>query len=230
MSGKIGDMYLRQQDIFNREKADTPITVIGAGSLGSWLVLGLAKLGFKDITVYDDDQVELHNIPNQFFSEADTQDDSGIEGSGLYKVFALQRNVERFTNIDIKIHAERFERQPLSGLVIVTPDNMATRKQVFLRCMDNANVMFFMDGRMGGQTYKCYAADPNNAAQAQYYLGTWHSDEQGSQEECTARGVGYNAVMCSMELVNMAKRKVMGQEVPKAIIADSGGMWREVTW
>lgn len=226
---KIGDMYLRQQEIFDKEKVDTPITVIGAGSLGSWLVLGLAKLGFRDITVYDDDRVELHNIPNQLFTLEDAEEDPEIE-AGMTKVDALAAHVRQFTGIAIKPMFVRFDRQELKGLVIVTPDNMATRKQVFLRCIDNDAVKFFMDGRMGGQTYKCYAVNPNDGKQAQFYLSQWHSDEMGSPEPCTAKGVVYNAAMCSMELVNMAKRHVMGQDVPKSIIVDSMGMWREVNW
>lgn len=219
----MSDMYLRQQDIFDKTKVDTPITVIGAGSLGSWLVLGLAKLGFKDITVFDDDIVELHNIPNQAFLIRDAE-------LGVTKVMALGAIVRQATGVEITMRAERFERQPLSGLVIVTPDNMATRRQVFMRCIDNVGITFFLDGRMGGQTYKVYGVNPNVPAQAQYYLSNWHSDEEGSQEQCTARGVGYNAVMCAMELVNLAKRHVMGQDVPRSIITDAMGMWREVYW
>ena len=226
---KIGDMYLRQQEIFDQTKAAQPITVIGAGSLGSWLVLGLAKLGFSDITVFDDDIVELHNIPSQFYNMINA-DGIATDGEAETKVMALHNNINLFTDIRIKIHPERFERQPLKGLVIVTPDNMATRKSVFLRCVDNMNVPYFIDGRMGGQTYKIYAVNPNNAADAQYYLRHWHSDEEGSPEPCTARGVGYNAAMCAMEMVNVAKRVAMGQDVPKEIIYDSGGMWREVAW
>lgn len=222
-------MYLRQQDIFDLDKATTPITVIGAGSLGSWTVLGLAKLGFQDITVYDDDLVALHNIPNQFFSLSDA-DFGHDEEEPLAKVVALAKSVHEFTGVRIKAHQELFVGQSLSKVVIVTPDNMATRKQVFLRCMDNDSVSFFVDGRMGGQTYKVYSANPTVGMQARYYLSQWHSDEQGSLEECTARGVGYNAVMCAMEIVNITKRYVMEQGCPKLIVADAMGMWRTVEW
>lgn len=223
-------MYLRQQDIFDREKASMPILVIGAGSLGSWTVLGLAKLGFKDITVWDNDKVELHNIPNQFFTPGDAEE-SEVNGPALKKVVALWSHTEHFTGITIVPCFGRFTHQAIDQeLVIVTPDNMQTRKSVFMRCIGHNKVKYFIDGRMGGQAYRVYANNPNNTAAKEFYLSKWIPDSQGAEEECTARGVGYNAVMCAMEIVNIAKRCAMGQDIPKEIIADSGGMWREVNW
>ena len=55
----------RHKELFNPYYFNTPVTIIGAGATGSWLALMLAKLGIQDITVYDFDVVEEHNVPNQ---------------------------------------------------------------------------------------------------------------------------------------------------------------------
>ena len=61
--------YRKQINLIDAEEVNVPINVIGCGALGSWLVLFLLKMGFKNITVYDFDNIEEHNIPNQCFSE-----------------------------------------------------------------------------------------------------------------------------------------------------------------
>ena len=59
--------YWRQTDIVDADRlAELPVTVIGAGATGSFITLALAKMGVRHITVYDDDTVEEHNLPNQF--------------------------------------------------------------------------------------------------------------------------------------------------------------------
>jgi len=57
--------FLRQMNIVPPEKLSFPITVIGAGAIGSATVVTLAKMGCSDITVWDSDTLEDLNIPNQ---------------------------------------------------------------------------------------------------------------------------------------------------------------------
>jgi molybdopterin/thiamine biosynthesis adenylyltransferase len=42
--------------------ADCPVTVCGAGALGSWLAENLARQGFQKIRAIDNDRVEAHNL------------------------------------------------------------------------------------------------------------------------------------------------------------------------
>ena len=59
--------YIRQIEVFNQDEFETPVHIIGQ-VLQKWLVLMLAKMGIKDITVWDFDVIESHNIPNQAFA------------------------------------------------------------------------------------------------------------------------------------------------------------------
>ena len=57
--------YWRQLDLCPPDKLASPITVIGAGAIGSAAVVTLAKMGCSDITVWDEDVLAEHNVPNQ---------------------------------------------------------------------------------------------------------------------------------------------------------------------
>ena len=61
--------YRKQINLIDVNRVNTPINIIGCGALGSWLVLFLLKMGFKNIYVYDFDTIEEHNLPNQAFLE-----------------------------------------------------------------------------------------------------------------------------------------------------------------
>jgi molybdopterin-synthase adenylyltransferase len=62
------DRFIRQRDVLPPDKlAKLAISVIGCGAVGSFTVLTLAKMGITDITVYDGDKVEEHNLPNQWY-------------------------------------------------------------------------------------------------------------------------------------------------------------------
>ena len=84
----------RHRELFDAEQFNTPITIIGVGATGSWLTLMLAKLGIKDITVYDFDVVEEHNIANQAFC---------IHQIDKEKVIALSDIIAEETNTEINI-------------------------------------------------------------------------------------------------------------------------------
>jgi len=111
---------IRHLELFNPDTFKTPITVLGAGATGSWLALALAKLGIEDITVWDYDTVESHNIPNQSY---------GIDDIEQYKVIALQSDIETATGINIKIKPEKFTNQKLNGFVFLMVDSMTERKE-----------------------------------------------------------------------------------------------------
>ena len=63
--------YHRQLDILDPKSMDVPVTIIGAGATGSFTALSLAKMGIRNITIYDFDTVEEHNLPNQFYRQCD---------------------------------------------------------------------------------------------------------------------------------------------------------------
>ena len=61
----------RHGDMIKEISMDTPITIVGVGSIGSYATLALAKLGFTNILVIDDGIVEEENISPQLYRLSD---------------------------------------------------------------------------------------------------------------------------------------------------------------
>ena len=64
----MSERYANQEKLLDQKTLeDLSFVVIGAGAIGSYTVMGLAKMGAKKITVYDHDSLETHNFDSQFY-------------------------------------------------------------------------------------------------------------------------------------------------------------------
>lgn len=178
--------FWRQLGIVTPEELSFPITIIGAGGIGSPTALLLAKMGCSQIGILDFDSVEAHNFPNQMFR---------LEDLRSAKAVALAEIVRVFTGVQPQAHVERFEAQSLSGVVIVCVDNMATRWKVWQKVRLNIRVPFFIDARMGGQIAQVYALNPILPDDIRRYEELFYSDEEAVEEPCTERAIIYNTYM-----------------------------------
>lgn len=82
----------RQLDFIPMSSLGAQVNIVGAGAIGSWVALSLAKMGFVDITVWDDDEVSIENMNCQFYP---------MNMIGRPKVEALAEMVELFTGTKI---------------------------------------------------------------------------------------------------------------------------------
>jgi molybdopterin-synthase adenylyltransferase len=111
--------------------AAVPITLCGAGALGSLLADNLARQGVRQWKVIDRDRVEEHNVSTQLYGEADV---------GAWKVEALRNRLFRVASVEIEAVAkeltERNSRSLLkgSGVVIDVFDNSTARRLVQDQC------------------------------------------------------------------------------------------------
>ncbi len=65
----MSDMHLRQLGICDPRQLNEVILntdIIGSGGIGSSVAITLLKMGLKYVTVYDFDDLEEHNLGNQF--------------------------------------------------------------------------------------------------------------------------------------------------------------------
>jgi molybdopterin/thiamine biosynthesis adenylyltransferase len=112
-----------------------PITLCGAGALGSHLADSLARQGFRQWKVIDRDRIEEHNVGTQLYGEAEV---------GAWKVEALRGRLFRAVGVEIEAVAkeltERNSRSLVkgSGVVIDTFDNSAARQLVQKQCRTEA--------------------------------------------------------------------------------------------
>jgi len=130
-------IMLPQIDIEGQQKLlDAKILIIGAGGLGSPASIYLAAAGIGQITLYDNDQVDLSNLQRQI---AHTTDDIGTD-----KVISTQKTLKK-TNPETKIiaHNKRLEGDRLNeavnqaDLVLDCSDNFTTRFAINNACVLN---------------------------------------------------------------------------------------------
>jgi tRNA A37 threonylcarbamoyladenosine dehydratase len=189
----MNERYNRQIDIINQEELSFPIHVIGAGGIGSWTALLLAKMGCPQIMVYDDDFVEEHNIASQFFT---------INDNGILKTTALKNNVYNQTGINIVPKTNTDEEQIDNGLIIIAVDSMAER--IRLADIYKDKNLYIIDGRMGGlqlEIYSCPSAT---------YVATLSNPLDIVPEPCTARSICFNCAVIGGLIVNKVRQYAQG--------------------
>ncbi len=187
----------RQLDIIPLDILGEKITIIGAGAIGGWVTLSLAKMGFSDITVYDHDKVDTVNLNSQFYRQGDV---------GEYKVSALQKLVKEFTGWSIGATTMKYERGIFPGIVISAVDSMEVRRTIW---ENHANKSMFtkavIDPRMGAESALLYVMRPMNAKDQKGYAKTLYSDTDAVQERCTAKATIYTANLLSGLVVKAVK-------------------------
>lgn len=221
--------YTRQMEIFNPREFNTPVHIIGAGSTGSWLALTLAKLGIEDITVWDFDTVEEHNIPNQAYRVKYNNTGSNklgyIEGTDINdeKVSALRSVVKDFTDTSIKIKNEKVDgTQRLSGVVFMMTDTMSSRKEIFERAIElKQHVKLLIEPRMGLDMGRIYNIEPVNLTHIKKYKETFYSDEEATTSAC---GASQSVITTAMSVASTCARQLINWhnnvELPNEILMD----------
>lgn len=182
------DIYLRQQGIFNpREHPNAKVTFVGVGGIGSFAAFGAAKLGIPKITLIDPDVVEPHNQPNQFYSVHDVAENKVEALAGYILGEDTGQEVETYP---FALSESDTEVPPLSGVVVSGLDSMEAREHVWQHEIQlNPHVSLYLDARLSGEFIVIYAVNPTDLDECESYRKTLHSDEEGEDISCTARGI-----------------------------------------
>lgn len=202
---------MRHFDLIDFDKLNTPITVIGAGGIGSWTTFALAKMGFSNITVFDPDKVGIENVGNQIYS---------FFHIGKEKVFSLAA-LCKSVGTDIYCNDELFTPKHAAHfnpgiIVIMAVDSMATRKMI----AENVPLdCFLIDGRMGAEKILIYTAF-NKKTRASY-AKTLYSDDNAHQAPCTAKATSYCALTIAGLIVGQVKSYLSGKKTLKNLSFDA---------
>lgn len=207
----LQNRFLRQLDIVPTEKLSFPITVIGAGAIGSATVVTLAKMGCPNIMVWDADTLEDVNIPNQLCKPAMIS---------RPKVEALAELVDELTEIQIKQVNRRYMGQSLEGVVIVTVDNMTTRQKVWKRVKLNRKVPLLLDSRMGAEFARIYAIFPANVVDGDFYEQNLYNSDDAERLPCSARSIIYCPTVIAGYIALLVKQHAVGQPLPREVLID----------
>ncbi len=153
-------LNLSQQKYYLPDEDIKPVTVIGAGSVGSHVVSMLVRMGVTDITVYDHDSVESHNIAPSLYGEGDF---------GLYKVDALAAIILRDTGISLNVQRRRYEGEPLKRTVIACVDTMEARQLIWQKVKKNPLIDVLIDTRVAEEFWQVFSISPCNTKEIAYY-------------------------------------------------------------
>lgn len=186
--------YQRQADIFNPERVtQAHIHVIGCGTIGSWVTLGLHKLGIENVTLWDFDTVEDVNIPNQNFEHGDI-------GKNKARVLANKYDyTARLDRYDSSLSNAR------GDIYILAVDSLEARREILAQLLSDS---FVIDGRMSGEGYEVHVGNAH----------TIKVPESASEDLCTAKGIVYVSMGIAAEIVNAVKQRIMAQPIDYKII------------
>lgn len=190
----------RQMDLLPIEKLDVPITIIGCGAVGSFTALSLAKMGFWNLTLYDHDKVDTVNLSCQFYRYTDIGENKAVALAGL---------IEDFTKERVLAVPEKWNGQPLKGIVITALDNMATRRAVFEKLSESPAVKVLIDPRMGAQEALCFVAEPAVARSMKRFANSLYSDAEAVEEPCTAKATMYCVLGIASHVCTVVRDVVM---------------------
>lgn len=167
--------YLRNKDLIDQSRLDK-ITVIGAGGIGSSLLQNAAIMGFKEITVWDPDMLEEHNLSTTSWPECYLNQP---------KVHAANKTCKNL-NKSVKMNLREVFWQtgmPLENKVFLTPDNMECRLAVYNQWKQNLNREFLIDMRMGALGYEIITVTREN----DYFMDSYVPSSSIPDDPCTAK-------------------------------------------
>lgn len=183
---------LRHREFFDPDKwGKRRIDIVGVGATGSRIALGLAKLGIREIHLWDDDKVEAHNIANQAF---------GLLDIGKLKVDAMKAIIKRDTGIDVTVHPVKVTgNEPLGEVVFLLTDSLASRKAIFTAGIKlKIRTKLLIETRMGAEQGNVYVINPMKMPEVRGYEATLTKEVAVKRSECgTAVTIGSTAEFIS---------------------------------
>jgi len=202
------ECFMRQMDVIAPSEIP-PITIIGSGASGSGIGVVAGKLGSQNITLYDGDIVELHNISNQYFSG---------NTLGRNKAGALREEIMRLAPPLMKPMVMSIEdmfteeSDVHSPIVFLCVDGIESRELVFNRLTECSNVKWIIETRMSAEYYEVNTINMNNEQE----IDGWKRSLEGPmrEEPCTERSVIYTVMLMSARAVYHMKKIVKLQPVP----------------
>lgn len=166
----------KSYEFFKPEMLDGRIHIIGVGSVGSTLAENLVRFGITDMTLYDFDTVEPHNIANQMFRETDI---------GKLKVNAVAeylKEVNPEVENGLELVTEGWHGQKLAGYVFLCVDSIELRKEIAEACVGSEYIKAMFDFRMRLTDGQHYAADWSDDKMVEAFLASMDFTHEEAQE------------------------------------------------
>lgn len=181
----------RQFDLIPLEKQGLSIAIVGAGAIGSFVALSLAKMGYGNIKAYDFDTIDTENMNCQFYP---------IGSIGEDKVVALKSLINQFTGIKIQCFNEKIEDATNinTDILIASVDSMGVRKML----ASTASFKYFIDPRMSAEYATMDVVPRDKIAK---HIENMYSDDEAVQERCTAKSTMYTVQLIAGQVAKAVK-------------------------
>ena len=167
----------KSYEFFKPEMLQSRVHIIGCGAIGSTVAENLARFGITNITLYDFDYVEPHNIANQMFRSTDI---------GKLKVEALADallDINPDCKEGLKLVPEGWKGQRLSGYVFLCVDNIDLRREIAEKNRNNPYIKGMFDFRMRLTDAQHYAADWSDKPMVENFLRSMAFSHEEAQAE-----------------------------------------------
>ena len=174
----------KSYEFFQPEKNAKMIHIVGCGSVGSTLAENLVRCGIKDITLWDFDYVEKHNIVNQLYREEDV---------GKLKVEALKNilvGINKELKDTIKVKPDGWQDEIMSGFIFLAVDNIELRKKIVEAHMTSVYVKAVFDFRTLLESAQHYAADWSSYSMRKDLLNSMQFTHDEATEETPTSACG----------------------------------------
>ena len=201
--------FMRQLDLANPTKLQIPITIIGAGAIGSHVAVALAKMGCGDLTIWDKDVVSEHNYPNQLF----LHEMNGEITENLLKVDVLKATVYQLSGVEITPIPAFYKDTFLEGIVISGVDSMEVRHEIWNAVKFQPAIRRYIDGRMGGQVGQLFHLNPNDIDQVEWYEKNLPTDAETSELPCTARSICYTEFGMAAMIASLVRQELCEDKI-----------------
>lgn len=174
--------------------------ILGCGAVGSNVALGLAKLGVNYFDLWDHDDVEDYNLPNQAYS---------VQHIGMKKVDALKDVLTSF-NPEIICSTNSCKMEDITCLdfqvrpkvIIYAVDSLNVRKFLTEQIRDNfiEEIIAIYEVRLGFTHGESMSFNPQNLIHIDEYINTLEDDSKIADSPCNAKIIP-NIVLLSTSLI-----------------------------
>ena len=169
----------RHITVFNPASVKNDIHILGVGATGSFVAMELARMGCPVINIYDFDDVEQHNIPNQYYD---------VNDIGKDKVVALEAKLKLINpDITVNISTEKVtaeDMSKMSGYVFLLVDSMKVRKELWEAAKTNTNIINVWESRLGSDQARVYSLPIEKGKDYSKYEQDFYDDDNAEMSAC----------------------------------------------
>ena len=204
--------YQRQLGILPPKLLNRQFVLIGAGGIGSPLAFTLAKMGVTNFTVWDDDTVETHNLPNQFYK---------LTQLGESKAASLAANLREYAQIKVNAIARKYDgTELLEGIAFSAVDSLDARRIIWEGIQKSPKITLYVEARMAGELFQIYPIVMGDARYTEPYSKMLARKTKPFVAACTAAAIFYTVMASAGIMGEVLKTYLTGGKVPSSVTVD----------